>query len=163
MANWTREELQREEVRGIFALGVLAVIVSYWQLYSEIEEHLGASTYGGLTIDGFDYLSDYLLLFWGMYVLLTAVSMTDQRSPAFAAIFATLKNIASTMFWFGSVSTIGIGALISGTLLYCEFLYGSGFPQVVAIATVTAVVVVLIASFVSYLVRRGIGLLRALL
>ena len=118
MSNYSEEELKREEVRGLFAIGVIASIIAYWQLYPHITKILVRSVNGALVLITADTVFIILLWFWGLYILLTAVSMkTWPKKSAFDVVFDSMKSSALLMYWIGSFVTFGMGALLAVLLL----------------------------------------------
>jgi hypothetical protein len=60
-------DLRREEVRGVFAIGVIAALFTVDQLF-------GTTKFFDVTVPT---LTGYLLFFWLFYVLLTAVGVSE--------------------------------------------------------------------------------------
>lgn len=111
MSNYTEFELKREEVRGIFTIGVIAAIIGYWQFYSHIVSALEKTTNGALILVTIDYVFIVLLVFWGLYILLTALSLSPSNSPSqFDSLFRALKMDALLFYWVGSFVTVALFA-----------------------------------------------------
>jgi hypothetical protein len=100
----SERELRREEVRGIFAIGMIAVLFSVNQRF------------GSIRVDGVpvEFLTFLLLFFWSLYVLLMAVGVSGDIFGAELADFC--RDFGHFMFMAGATGFFMIS--ISVPLFY---------------------------------------------
>ena len=140
----TKDELQREEVRGILVLGVIASL-------------LGVKDSLGLAVDfsHFTYSSVLviLILYWGTYVTMMAVGVSsDLFDERFAARCATLARF----MFVGGVWTL-VMAVLSVPLAYLFSIISPGdlaVPYAVSVSSIiTGAVFQRIGGFKRFLRR----------
>jgi predicted transglutaminase-like protease len=109
---WTRAELRKEEVRGLFAIGVVALLISVRSVVAEVT--FKAALLGQVTIKD---LVDGLTLAWGIYIILMAIALADDlfkkvpllrldRIPRFCKLFAQIYFVWPVIFLLGLIALI---------------------------------------------------------
>lgn len=97
-------DLRREELRGIFAIGVIAAIFTADQLYGKVEIF-------GATIE---QLTGYLLFFWFLYILFMAVGVSDD---IFGSKTSELSRTLGRLFFMAGAGG-SVVILITAPLFY---------------------------------------------
>jgi hypothetical protein len=121
---WNDEELRREEVRGIFALGVLATILGYLA-YSKGFSH-PTDIYSQVLYVFLQPFAIVILVLWGGYVLLTAMSLTGWNPTTDRdQLRAAFRFGGWLLFYSGSVVTILFGVFVGISLLAFAEIIGS--------------------------------------
>jgi hypothetical protein len=144
---WEDNELQREQVRGVFALGVLASIIAYLAYRSNLK--LPATNASASNLFGFlDITSFILLTLWGVYIVMIAISMTfwSAKSP-FGTILRACKSFGRFCFYLGSFTTLIYG------LYYIPLLYFDAFQRM-SQRTQFILVVILVVGLTFFILLR---------
>jgi hypothetical protein len=119
VAIWTEDELKREEVRAIFALGVFAIIFGFYQ----------TAPVRGLFESGSDNLTPLfnvviitLVYFWALYILLVAVSMMEWTvGRKQGQILKLAKQFGQAMFGLGILVSAFL-IVVVGTIIFYQTL-----------------------------------------
>ena len=110
---WEKEELKKEQIRGVFAIGVLATLFGY----QTVKNLLPSSIISGALIN---LVTIFLGVFWGIYIICIAFSMIIwEPSGKVESILKWFKHFAGMMFYFGSVFTLTL-AVPFGIILVIE-------------------------------------------
>lgn len=103
---WEKDELKREEVRGIFAIGMVALIFAmspYSPEFVVIISRFVPANLLEMVISTFRSLG----FLWGAYIFSVAISLSEEIEELFGEKFcSTLKGLAKMFFLFGSVISI---------------------------------------------------------
>ena len=111
MVVWTKDELEREQVRGVFALGILAALLAYGTVRSN------APPKDAIEIS-VDFIGLMLLGFWGIYVTATAISMTSWFATGYwKSTLLIFKSAGQVAFFIGSIETVGVVGLFGPLIL----------------------------------------------
>lgn len=106
---WSDSKLKKEEVRGIFAIGVIVVLISIRVYLSDVEFLLPA--YFGLIKLSQLELFDSLILLWTLYILFTALALADE---VLISVHPKLKRFSELSMDFAhAFFVIGIFLLIA--------------------------------------------------
>ncbi len=128
-------QLVREEIRGIFVLGVLGTLLAIRDLFD-------VTLFGGLHLRS---LVAFLMAYWSAYVLLMALGVSDDWIPSSVARECT--NGARIAFIAGIAFQVGI---IPGLMLdyVCEYLFPplAVSPLLDAVVRVAGIILTLIVS-----------------
>ena len=135
---WEYEELQSEQVRGLFAIGVMASIIAYLTYRSSLK--IPATNVAATNLFAFIDLGSLILLsMWGIYVVTTGVSMTFfSAAKPLGIILRGFKRFGRFCYYLGSFSTLAFG------LYYIPLFYFEAFQamnllnQVVFIAVIAS-------------------------
>jgi hypothetical protein len=109
MPVWTEKDIRLEELRGVFAIGMIATLVAYWELHSKVLAFYANSLPGYFAVWGLNYVSIILMLLWGLYILLTAASMSFSTGK-FDTVFRMLRSIGEASFFFGTILALIFGS-----------------------------------------------------
>lgn len=106
---WTPQELRKEEVRGIFTIGVLSFLLGIKFAYGESTfiEIFGRV----ITLSNVIYP---LLVFWGFYVLLMCLALSEDfiTTPKLQFLPEFSKNLAQGMFYLGILALLAVTLLL---------------------------------------------------
>lgn len=73
---WTSDELQREEIRGVFVIGLIATFLSirpYIQTHEFNQLLISQELINGILLN----FTTFLIAFWGVYLFLIIISLSD--------------------------------------------------------------------------------------
>jgi hypothetical protein len=150
---WQKDELDREQVRGLFAIAVLASIAVYLASrgsFNTSTSPLASSLFGYVTV-----LSVVLLMFWTLYVVTVAISMAywNPKRPL-SDLLRLFKGISQWCFAMGSFMTVIVAAYAFPELVYIEYTINpaSLYPLLYVIGIALAAYFVLAL----YAWRRGL-------
>jgi hypothetical protein len=106
-SKWNPDALQREEVRGVFTIGILALVFSLRQALESQQNELGHITVTYLeipTVVDIDLFMNGFLFLWGFYVLFMAISLgSDLVGEGRVSKFVFgLRDIGHTFFYMGT-------------------------------------------------------------
>jgi len=105
MFRWSKKELRREEMRGIFTIGVLAFLV--------VLRFTPSIKFSELNIE----IIDYLIGFWGIYILLITIALSDELLKG-VFLKKKIDKFCEYMKTFAHISFIlGIVAVITITII----------------------------------------------
>ncbi len=137
---WTTEELHREEVRGVFVLGVIAILFGFYQTDAVKAIFSSGSTYGGILLNS---VTVYLVAFWGLYVVCTAMSFASWKAGSVGLqILTGLKSLASFFFYLGATLTLALVALLGPFVIidslgrnpfYSNLIFLAGFVVLIGV------------------------------
>lgn len=132
------------------------MLLVYWQFHAQIAsivETSSSGTTGGLIILTMNIVSVVLLLFWGGYIMLMAMSIsTSTKRSQFDHLLNTLKDSGRTLFWFGSLVTFCYAVLLVVSISVLDVLQMTTVPgwfQTAAIGLLTAIVMALILRWLA--------------
>ena len=116
---WKKEELEREQVRGLFAIAVLASIAAYLVSRGSLKPNITPASTALFSL--VDVSSIILLMFWTLYVVTAAISMTfwDTRR-LFQPILRWFKAASQYCFYMGSVSTLAFAVYFIPQIIYLQ-------------------------------------------
>lgn len=125
---WEKEELEREQVRGLFAIAVLASIAAYLVSRSSFKPNITPASAALFSL--VDVSSIVLLMFWTLYVVTAAISMTfwDARR-LFPPILGWFKSASQYCFYMGSFSTLAFAVYFIPQIIYLQIQSESTFTQ----------------------------------
>jgi hypothetical protein len=150
---WTDEELRREEVRGIFALGVLATILGYLTYSKGLSYPTGI--FSQILYVFLQPFAIIIFVLWGGYVLLTAISMSGTNlARDVDSLKKGLKAGARLVFYMGSILTLVLGIFLVVMLDVFGLTTGSIHQKIPFIFA--TILVVIIAAV--YLVKDRLGI-----
>jgi hypothetical protein len=119
-------DLRREELRGIFAIGVIAALFTVNQLYGKIK-----------ILDApIELLTGYLLSFWFLYIMLMAVGVSDD---IFGPLICDICLAGGRFLFMAGV--IGSVLLLAVAPLFYFRDHGMTVPYYVGMALLAAFVV----------------------
>lgn len=144
---WEDAELQREQVRGVFALGVIASIIAYLTYRNNVK--IPTTNVAVTSLFTFLDLGSFILLsMWGIYVVMIAVSMTFfSSSRPFAIILRGFKSLGRFCFYLGSFSTLVFG-LYYVPLFYYQTFQTENLPNQIVF------IIVIVGSLSALLILR---------
>ena len=114
MVVWEQEELRSEEVKGVFAIGALAV------LYGARTASPATTTLFG-SMNGFfvSGVTAFLGAFWGIYVTMTAMSMLAWNPGKIEQwTLDAFRRAGEIAFLIGALLTLLFAALFGSVILY---------------------------------------------
>lgn len=123
----TRDELKRERIRGVFAIGAIAILYYLRQIQPKQGPIVIAQTpqaWLDLKIPMIVVHSDLLMYLWGAYVILVAVALADDLIYAdrvYSRYFAVVLTAAYAFAQFAYVIAIGFLLLAAIFLFYPLF------------------------------------------
>jgi len=145
MSVWAKEDLDREQVRGLFAIAVLASIAVYLASRGSIGS--SASPLASSVFDTLTTLSVILLMFWTLYVVTVAISMTfwSQRG-ILERLMRLFKAVSQWCFAMGSAMTVITAVYYFPFLVYLEYVSNpaSFYPLVYFMAVALGAYAVLV-------------------
>lgn len=110
---WEKPELEKEQVRAVFTVGVLAILFGYQQIKGSFS---GSSSSGAFFVD---ILTLILLMYWGIYVASTAISMvTWSPTRRFESILRGFKDLGHWSFLTGSITVTILAGIIGPFIVY---------------------------------------------
>jgi len=152
MAVWKDDELRREEVRGVFVIGVLALLFGFYQTDAVKSLFSSASPVNAVILNT---ITAMLVTFWGLYIVLTAVSMLAWNpGTKLAAVLRGVKDGAQTMFLIGIVETFVILAILGPIAYYQSVLQNPSYFEIYLAAGIVIFVGLGLALGVSRWRRR---------
>lgn len=106
---WTPQELRKEEVRGIFTIGVLSLLLAVRFGYGEST----LTNFLGITITTSN-ATDFLLPLWGAYILMICVALSDDLfvNSRVRFMLEKIKDFAGAMFVMGVLILLVVGFII---------------------------------------------------
>lgn len=122
---WTSDELKREEIRGVFVIGLIATFLSirpYIQIHESNQLLNSQELINGILLN----ITTFLTAFWGIYLFLILVSLADDiKLPSkdekdmlmTKENFFHIKTFAQLMFIMGLYMSFAYVALIFLVLL----------------------------------------------
>lgn len=121
---WNEQRVTRETLRSTLAIGILAALLVFWGLHSRIVNTIQTNLNGIVVVVFVDYLSVLLIVFWGGYLLLTAISISpwEERSGIFDPIFEACRTTALMLYWLGSFTTMGLGTYFFVIFAYIDLI-----------------------------------------
>jgi len=129
MSVWGKDELDREQVKGLFAIAVLASIGAYFVSGGyKIATPTPASTalFALIDVDSF-----ILLMFWSLYVVTAAISMTWWNPKWFLSpLLGWFKLISRWCFAMGSATSLIFAVIFLPQVFYLEIQTYSPTNQV---------------------------------
>jgi len=107
---WKPQELRKEEVRGIFTIGVLGLLYAIRAVYGG---KYSIAIFGNTTIPLSDAI-DAVFLPWIGYILLMCVGISDDlfRHPRVRFLPEKSKEFAHSMFMLGIFALLALGVLL---------------------------------------------------
>lgn len=119
MSVWGKDELDREQVRGLFAIAVLASIAAY--LVSGAYKIVTPTPASTALFALIDVDSLILLMFWSLYVVTAAISMSRWNpSRFFSSLLGWFKGISRFCFAMGSVTSLIFAVYFLPQVFYLE-------------------------------------------
>lgn len=142
MVVWTKEELEKEQIRGVFAIGVLATLFGY----QTIKNQFPASDIAAALIN---IITLFLGVFWGIYIACSAFSMLNwSPNKREEWVLNLAKHIGVRMFWYGSVFSVLFAILLAPFMIYESILqYPTYFVPIYIAGLVGIVLIVIIAVY----------------
>ena len=139
---WTPDELKREEIRGVFVIGLIATFLSirpYIQIHESNQLLNSQELINGILLN----FTTFLIAFWGIYLFLILVSLADDiklPSKENEEMLMTKEN-------FSNIKTFAQFMFIMG--LYMSFIYGAliFFVLLVGITFILALILAIILPF----------------
>lgn len=133
---WTETKLKREEIRGVFVIGLIAAFLSIRSIIPLDQDYAQV----------FVNVTNFLIAFWVLYLFLIAISLSDDiKLPSKEneeqwmkkESFSTTKTIAHFIFIIGILMST---AYIS--LIFLVFAIG--------VALIAALILAIIAPFILF-------------
>lgn len=154
MAIWEKDELEREQVRGLFAIAVLASIAAYLVSrgsFKPLSLPTAAPFFALL-----DAVSVILLMFWTLYVVTVAISMTfwaPRRRFPFVPILKWFKSASQYCFYLGSFTSLIFVAIFVPQILYLQFTIFDPTTRLILIV----LLVLSVGSYVGLRIKDWLG------
>lgn len=121
---WTKLELKREEIRGVFVIGLIATFLSirpYIETHVSSQILINPESIKLILLN----LTTFLIFFWGIYLFLIVISLSDDiilpvridGEPLISKEkFSVIKKVAQIMF-MGGIGIVVIYALLLSILI----------------------------------------------
>lgn len=138
---WKKDDLEKEQIRGVFAIGVLATLFGY----QTIENQFPIVGVGEVTIN---VITIFLGMFWGIYITCTAFSMLDWEptSKIEEQVLKLAKDIGRMMFWYGTMFSVLIAIILAPFMVLQSIQqYPTYYVQIVIVGFVAVVLVIILA------------------
>ncbi len=118
---------KNEEIRGLFVLGLLAVLTSVRVQYSKMEVTIGQSTFDVVPF------FDLTILFWSFYAFFMVFGLSEDMLGRDLAKICRAMATAFLQFDFLALSLLG--------LLFGYYAYPSRFPYALGLLGLSAILV----------------------
>ena len=115
MTKWTPGELRREEVRGVFAIGVVAILITWRQLpEAEIVDVTIPFSSEVIVTFNVNYAINMLTLVWALYIVLIAVSLGENlfKAGRIRNLIFEARNLGYVFFFVGIIVLLFIAAIL---------------------------------------------------
>jgi hypothetical protein len=147
---WTKDEMHKEEVRGVIALGAIAALIAFKTNTSHLPTLFDFLKLFGMELPGaglvWPYLSDLAIGIWFFYITSVAFALSDDVLPIkmFPRFVKLCKRDAPLLFVFGNLTTaiyvVTVFWYTAPFLFALEFLVLAGVMMLLLIPLICRVV-----------------------
>lgn len=139
---WEKDELEKEQIRGVFAIGVLATLFGYQTIKNQFSS-------GGVAEATINIITIFLGAFWGIYITCTAFSMTNWKPTGKKEerVLKLAKDIGNKMFLYGTIFSVLMAVILAPFIIFQSIQQNPTYYVLIAIVVgFSALILVIIRA-----------------